>query len=496
MVLRLAALLLLILGLAGCGDAPGTEQVQRDLAERFAQAFDAGTFEIVSVNGRGSAADNTSPPGEARRVVYYDARLRLTRDIDFGGWNTPGVASLVTLLGAGPKGVQGAKAGGNKAGDEIFAHGTAIYRLDGGAWQDVAPAGFTLPVAPALDTISPPSASERLVAALQAVVHASPAGTTPAAQAVIDRELSRALATIQARLTRLSQGYPIAAGPDGGQYVRFVQALQATRPQGLTFQPLLTAGSVENLGLLRQNDVPLALVQSDVARAALAGQDPFQSQGPFPALRALGSLYPEPLHIIVRADSSARTLRDLAHKRIGIGPAGSGTQATSVRVLSAYGLERGSDYEVDEAPLIPALAALASGAVDAVMQVIGTPADEVRTAAAAVKLRLLPVDQSVLAELTAKDPALLSGSIASGSYPGIAQDIPAVTVAALLVTTSALSEAEAGALVKAIYGNPADLLTAGSAQGGQLGVATAHNGVPIPFADGAEAALRDLSAKH
>ena len=258
----------------------------------------------------------------------------------------------------------------------------------------MAPAGFTLPVAPALDTISPPSASERLVAALQAVVHASPAGTTPAAQAVIDRELSRALATIQARLTRLSQRYPVAAGPDGGQYVRFVQALQATRPQGLTFQPLLTAGSVENLGLLRQNDVPLALVQSDVAFAALAGQGPFQSEGPFPALRALGSLYPEPLHIIVRADSPARSVRDVVHKRIGIGSPGSGTQATAVRVLSAYGLERGRDYEADEAPLIPALAALGSGAVDAVMQVIGTPADEIRTAAAAVKLRLLPIDQS------------------------------------------------------------------------------------------------------
>jgi TRAP transporter TAXI family solute receptor len=498
MLIRLAFLLLLTLGLAGCGDAPGTDQVKQDLAERLSQAFTADTFEIVSVNARGSARDNTSPPGEARRIVYYDTRLRLMRDIDFGGWNTPGVASLVTLLGAGPKGVRGAKAGGNKAGDEILAHGTAIYRFADGAWQEVAPAGFTLPVAPALDTISPPSASERVVAALQAVVHASPAGTTPAAKAVIDRELTRALATIQARLTRLSQGYPIAAGPEGGQYVRFVQALQATKPLGLTFLPLLTEGSVENLGLLRQNDVPLAMVQGDVALAALQGQGPFQPRGPFPELRALGSLYPEPLHIIVRADSSIRTVRDLAHKRIGIGPDGSGTQATAVRVLSAYGLERGRDYDVNEAPLIPALAALgpaaASGAggVDAVMQVIGTPADEIRTAATALKLRLLPIDQAVLAELTDKDPALLAGSIAHGAYPGITQDIPAVTVAALLVATSALSEAEAAALVKAIYGNAADLLAAGSAQGGQLSVATAHNGVPIPFAAGAEAALRDL----
>jgi TRAP transporter TAXI family solute receptor len=505
MLLRLAAVLLLTLGLAGCGNAPGTDQVKRDLAERLAHAFTADTFEIVSVSARGSARDNTSPPGESRRIVYYDTRLRLTHDIDFGGWNTPGVASLVTLLGAGPKGVQGARSGGNKAGDEIFAHGTAIYRFADGAWQEVAPAGFTLPVAPALDTISPPSASERVIAALQAVVHASPAGTTPAAKAVIDRELTRALATIQARLTRLSQGYPIAAGPEGGQYVRFVQALQATKPLGLTFQALITAGSVDNLALLRQDDVLLAMAQGDVAMAALFGQGPFQSQGPFPVLRALGSLYPEPLHIIVRADSPARSVRDLTHKRIGIGPAGSGTQATAIRVLSAYGLERGRDYEANEAPLIPALAALeaapaasqgeAGGGVDAVMEVIGTPADEVRTAATAMKLRLLPIDAAVLLELTAKDPALLSGSIAHGSYPGVTEDVPAVVVAALLVTTSALSEAEAAALVKAIYGNPADLLTAGSAQGGQLSVATAHNGVPIPFAAGAEAALRDLGAR-
>ena len=113
------------------------------------------------------------------------------------------------------------------------------------------------------------------------------------------------------------------------------------------------------------------------------------------------------------------------------------------------------------------MTALGAGSVDAVIQVIGTPADEIRSAAAAMPLRLLPIDAATLAKLTAEDRAFLPGHISKGTYPGIAQDVDTAAVAALLVTTASLSEAEAATLVKAIFGNKADLLTAGSTQGGQ-----------------------------
>jgi TRAP transporter TAXI family solute receptor len=485
----------LLVGLGACGRGPDVDRViGPDLAARLAQAFGAGVLDIVAIDGRGSSADRGGPPGEERRVAYYDARLRLARDVDFGGWDTPGVASLVSVLGAGPKGVTGVKAGGNKAGDEILAHGTAVYRRDGEAWREVAPAGFAPPEAPASGTISPPPASERLLDALRDAVHAAPAGTTPATRAVIDQELARALATIEARLARLAQGYPVAAGPDGGQYVRFVQALQAAAPTGLTFEGLLTAGSVENLDLLREGRVPLALTQADAARQAAAGEGAFARRGPFPELRALGSLFPEPLHVIVRADSPAGSVRDLTHKRIGLGPDGSGTRETAERVLAAYGMEAGRDYEPDAAPLSAALVALGGGTLDAVVQVIGVPADQVRTATASVPLRLLPVDETVLAELTAQDPALLRGVIPKDTYPGVDRDVPTVAVSALLATTAALGEAEARSVVEAVFGAKADLVANGSAQGAQVGVATARSGIPIPLAAGAEAALASLAA--
>ena len=108
MATRLTALVFLLM-LVGCGRAPETSQVRQDVANRLAGVYGPGTFEIVAIDGRGSSADSTSPTGGERRVVYYDAELKPTRDIDLGAWNTPGVASLVTILGAGPKGITGVK---------------------------------------------------------------------------------------------------------------------------------------------------------------------------------------------------------------------------------------------------------------------------------------------------------------------------------------------------------------------------------------------------
>src|SRR4029078_11961922 len=117
--------------------------------------------------------------------------------------------------------------------------------------------------------------------------------------------------------------YPIAAGPEGGQYVSLIQALQAAKPAGLKFQALLREERVDNLKLLQEGQALLALTQSDVAAQALAGQGIFSARGPFNSLRALAALYPELVHVIVRADSPARSLRDLSGKRIGLGPIGS-----------------------------------------------------------------------------------------------------------------------------------------------------------------------------
>ena len=52
------------------------------------------------------------------------------------------MAGLVSALGAGPKGIVGITSGGNKAGDVIRAHGTALYKREGDTWVSVATGGY------------------------------------------------------------------------------------------------------------------------------------------------------------------------------------------------------------------------------------------------------------------------------------------------------------------------------------------------------------------
>jgi TRAP transporter TAXI family solute receptor len=494
-MLRTVLAFLLLFALSACERGPKIDQVQRDLTERLMQAFGGDVLQVAEISSRGSSVDITAPSGEDRRIVYYDAKLKVARDISFGGWNTAGVASLVNLLGAAPKGVTGTKPTGNAKGDEIRTHGTAIYRREGNDWKLASSAAFAAPVAPALDTVAQPRRADTLLAALNNAVKAAPARISPEEQAVINQELSRAVAAIQGRLSRLAQGYPIAAGPEGGQYVRFVQALQSTKAAGLEFRALITQGSVENIAMLRQNQAPLAIIQSDVAEQAMAGTGIFAGEGGLAELRSLGSLYPEYVHVIVPRDSPARGVRDLRGKRIGIGPPGSGTRQTAERLLLAHGMEAGRDYQPDSAALPQALGALSGKQLDAVIQIIGAPADQIRVAATVTPIKLLPVEDAVLATLTANSRSLLRGVIARGTYPGIEQDVATLSVTALLATTAtALTEPEVRRVITAVFGGKVDLVAAGSVQGGQVSAATARAGLPIALVVGADAALTELSA--
>ena len=93
--------------------------------------------------------------------------------------------------------------------------------------------------------------------------------------------------------------------------------------------PLVTRGGEENLRLLRDGKVSLALAQGDAALEAYEGKGSFAGDGPHPALRAVGSLYPEPVHVLVRADSAAglagRSQRPARrHRAAGLGVAHDG----------------------------------------------------------------------------------------------------------------------------------------------------------------------------
>ncbi|HWL29082.1 MAG TPA: TAXI family TRAP transporter solute-binding subunit [Burkholderiaceae bacterium] len=487
----LACLILALL--SACTVGPDADTLREGVQERLAQALPGDSVELASLERRGSQADTDAAQGEERRIIYFDAELKVMRDMDFGAWNAPGIAGLISALGAAPKGIEGIMSGGNKAGDVIRVHGTARYRLDDGQWVAVLPAGYQPPVAPGYVTGAKDDPGT-ILTALRKVVEAFPRDTSPAQHAAIEEELAAAQATLRARLARISNGYAIAAGAEHGQYLRVARALFGDRDSRAV--PLITRGGDDNLRLLRAGKVSLALAQADAALDAFEGTGSFKGQGPHTDLRAISALYPEPMHILVRADDPMTSVADLRGKRVAIGEPGSASRATALRVLAAHGLGL-HDITAQEFSIGAELLALQRNETDAVLQVIGTPADSVRDSLANIPLRMLSLSDQAIAELTRADGyGYFPFTITKGTYPGQEHDVKTIATAAMLVTDATLSDSEVETLTRKLFEKGRDYSAMGSAQGAQISIATSRSGLSIPMHAAADKAIRTLQAQH
>jgi TRAP transporter TAXI family solute receptor len=400
------------------------------------------------------------------------------------------VAGVVSALGAGPRGITGITSGGNKAGDVVRAHGTALYKREGSTWVAVTSGGYQPASAPSYATNQPQGPAAALDN-MRKLVDSVMRDGAPAQRAVIQEELVAANAAIKARVARVAEGYAIAAGPEHGQYLRFAQALSdANKARTVA---LVTRGGEDNIRLLREGKATLALGQGDVALLAYEGRGSFVGEGRYSALRSLGALYPEPVHVLVRSDSGLASMRELAGKRLAIGVRGSASRTTVLRVLQAHGIAA-EEHMLTEVGLGEALVALRDQRVDAVMQVIGMPADSIRDALGDVPLRLLPLEPKAIASLAASKEGYFAFAIPARTYATQAAAVPTVATAALLLAGGDLSETEIGAIVRFVFEGGRDFVARGSAQGTQVAAANARQGLSIPLHTAAGKALDALAA--
>lgn len=484
--MRQVFLLIACLLLAACSRGPDSARLEADVKARLQQVF-GNQLQLQQLQRRGAATDSQAPAGSEQLIVYFDAELHLQHAYDFSAWDSPGVASLLSVLGAGPRGVNGIRSGGNQAGDRLQAHGSLIYVREPAGWQAVTAQGFS-PPAQARDN---QDSDSQLIGAISTALHLAPGGTSVQTRQVIQDEVGVALNNIQARLSRLEQGYALAGGPPHGQYSRFAEALgNLLKEHAIKLTPLLTDGGLDNLRLLRAGKVQLALSQSDTAYQAVHGLGPFSRDGANTQLRALANLYPEPVHVLVRDDGPQR-IAELRGKRVNLGLPGSASRDTALAVLAAHGLQPADLASSSELDLQSALSALRDGQLDALLQVIGTPADTISAASAALDLRLLALEPAAIAALQDSRPGTFAFTLAAGSYPRQTEAVPTLAVSSLLLTEQALTNREAQQLLKLLFSPDAQWLSLGSVQGSQLSANQPLAKIAIPLHVGALEALKD-----
>lgn len=495
MAMARAVRLLLVLAFAGfltaCSDGPEPERVRAAVQQQLDSALGARVLEIVRFRPAGGAPLR-EPDG---RLVYFNAQLALVRDYDFTGWESHSVATLAALLGAGPKGIVGLDPDGNSAGDTIGVYGSAAFMREGDQWrlQARAPSGAVeaasdppvqvAAVPPRAREAQPPGPLELALAELEAILRAPAVSISESERdAIVIEEAERAVRAVRQRLARADDRIAVAGGPAGGAYAEVLAALGARADAaGLSFHPRTSEGSIANLRLLRERSAQFALAQNDLARSAMAGEGRFAGS-PVPGLRAVASLFPEPVHLVAAAGVGIASVADLRGKRVNLGAPGSGTRANALSVLAAHGLSVDALGQAASMPVPEAAAAMAEGRLDASFATIHAPARDLQRLAARMPVAFVPIGPSP--ELIAA--GLVPLTLPARSYPNQAGPVPTVAATALLVTRDDVADAQVDAILALLFERREGSATTAVAQ---ISRRTALAGVMLPWHPRAEAYL-------
>jgi uncharacterized protein len=260
---------------------------------------------------------------------------------------------------------------------------------------------------------------------------------------------------------------------------------------GLVAVAEATQGSVENVKLVNSGQIESGFAQADLAAMAYSGAGPFADDGPMRRLRAIASLFPEALQIVVRVDSPIRSVADLEGKVVAVGDQGSGTAAIA-RVL--FGVAGFGDNDVVRKSIKPAQAVeeMKAGEVDALILAGSYPVPAIQELAAAMPIRLVPVTGAVAARLQEKFPFYGESAVPAGTYRNVDTDIATVGFFALWVVRDDADEGLVHDITRAVWSDGAERLYAGlDPIGRQIRLANALKGMSLPLHPGAARFYRE-----
>ncbi len=464
--------------------APDPADVRAELQRRLDADFSGGLLRVVSVDRVRSYTQHVSGDRRERMLVYFDAELKFLRTHQLSNWDSLNVGSLLWVLGATPGGIEGVDPEGNKRGDRLQVACTLSYAAEDDAWAPVTHAGASQAATPEPEVEPEEPAVPYREAQLERLAYLADQlerSEDDAAVQQLQCQLDQVIADGEAMLAKEKGLMSLATGLPGGEYNALGQglrdAMNADTPRVVA---LCTRGSAVNLEMVADGRAEAALAQNDLAYMAHLGQGLFDGREPMGDLRALCSVFPEAIQVIVHTDADIAGVVDLAGKVVDLGPADSGTRVNAEQLLAASGLSLGDLAGEQGRSAADALDDLVAGEVAAVFVTGVYPYTEVSAQAARADLRLLSLTEEQVNQMWQDAPFMLPITIPAHTYPGQGEDVRTVGMTALLVAREDLPADAVGELLHGMFAHP-ELLAKHTAQAWLISHASADRGLSIPL---------------
>ena len=258
----------------------------------------------------------------------------------------------------------------------------------------------------------------------------------------------------------------------------------------------VTGGTNDNLKLVMNKKVELALSTNSQAYLAYKGEGAFAKSGKITNMRGLlgGHMIKWQLYTL-KANGITKITDLKGGKRVSLGASGSIGNSIGKLVIEAHGPKMNTDWKPEYIGHGDGPGALRDGRVDAVLIISSTPTSAVTdiTSVKGSDVVFIMPDAAILDGLIKDRPYWSKAEIPAGVYKAVDKAIPgSFGVSTIMVALDTISDAAAYAFVKAILENP-DQLSAANKLGKAWHKGVATRGVKgvVPFHPGAEAYLKE-----
>ncbi len=214
----------------------------------------------------------------------------------------------------------------------------------------------------------------------------------------------------------------IATATTGGTYYPVGVAMATLwttklRREGIRVSPMSTAGSGENIPMLKGEEVELAILQGLFGAMAFRGIGIYEGK-PYTDLRTIAMLWPNTEHFVLVKDKvKTGTVADIEGVRFSIGRAGSGTERSGLFIMKGIGLTV-KDVKPEYLGYFESASAMKDGKIEGANLVAGEPV------AAVTDLFSAPGMEVAILEFTDEQ---IKSIVEKTPYPGFRYIIPANT---------------------------------------------------------------------
>jgi uncharacterized protein len=217
----------------------------------------------------------------------------------------------------------------------------------------------------------------------------------------------------------------------------------------------VTGGSVDNVNLLASGDLDFGFSTVDSAADALTGAGAFTEPT---ELCAVASLYTSFVHVVASSGSGITTVEGLAGARVSVGSAGSSTEITADRVLSAAGVDPATGINRQNLSVAESVDAMKDGQIDAFFWNGGLPTAAVTDLTVTdSEVTFLDAGQ-YLDQLQAEYGQVYeSFELPAGTYEGVEQSVAGIGIGNILLTRPDMSTAVVTELLQMLFANLEEL---------------------------------------